>query len=82
MISFDVTALFISVPVMGVIDKVKDLLTKDHTLEQRTKLKPEDIADLLSFVLNTTYFKFGEHIYKQQYGAAMGSPEVFHISSL
>jgi hypothetical protein len=74
MISFDVTALFTSVPVMEVVEIVKTMLDRDTKLSERTGLKPEDIADLLSFILNATFFVFGDQVYKQQYGAAMGSP--------
>jgi hypothetical protein len=52
-------------------------------LLQRTSLIPlEDIIDLLSFSLNTTYFVF-EGCYDQQvFGTAMGSPVSAVIANL
>lgn len=72
MISFVVSALFNSVPVPEVVDIVRIKLEQDDTLGQRTKSL--SVADLLAFVLNTTYFLFGRTVYKQQSRAAMGSP--------
>ena len=39
-----------------------------------TNLTPTQIADLLNFVLRSTYFQYNGSIYEQQDGAAMGSP--------
>jgi len=49
-------------------------LTADKTLKKRTSLTVDDIIQLLSFVLKTTYFSFGGNIYQQKFGTAMGSP--------
>ena len=34
----------------------------------------DDIIELLSLVLNTTYFQYDGVIYQQKFGAAMGGP--------
>ena len=39
-----------------------------------TRALPAQIADLLDFVLRSTYSYYDESIYEQQEGAAMGSP--------
>ena len=49
-------------------------LKEDNTLKKRTLLAPEDIVELLEFVLTTTYFMFRGQVYQQKYGTAMGSP--------
>ena len=56
----------------------KDVLCK------RTKntLPVEDIIDLLSFCLNTTYFVFEGCYYQQVFGTAMGSPVSAVIANL
>ena len=41
---------------------------------RRTSLPVEDIIDLLSFCLNTTYFVFEGCYYQQVFGTAMWSP--------
>ena len=72
--SYDVSALFTSVPVDPALNIIKDLLEKDHTLKERTVLAVSDIILLLEFCLKNTYFSFHDQFYEQVEGAAMGSP--------
>ena len=72
--SYDVSALFTSVPTDPTLNIIKDLLDKDTTLKERTVMEVGDIILLLEFCLKNTYFSFQGHIYEQVEGAAMGSP--------
>ena len=72
--SYDVSAMFTSVPVDPAINIIKDVLEKDHTLKERTVLAVSDIILLLEFCLKNTYFSFQDQFYEQVEGAAMGSP--------
>ena len=72
--SYDVSALFTSVPVVQALNIIKDLLEKDHTLNERTVIEVSDIILLLEFCLKNTYFSFQDQFYEQVEGAAMGSP--------
>ena len=72
--SYDVSALFTSVPVDPALNIIKDLLEKDHTLKERTVMEVSDIILLLEFCLKNTYFSFQDQFYEQDEGAAMGSP--------
>ena len=72
--SYDVSALFTSVPVDPALNIIKDLLEKDHTFKERTVLAVSDIILLLEFCLKNTYFSFQDQFYEQVEGAAMGSP--------
>ena len=72
--SYDVSALFTSVPVDPVLNIIKDLLEKDDILKERTVMEVSDIILLLEFCLKNTYFSFQDHFYEQVGGAAMGSP--------
>ena len=72
--SYDVSALFTSVPVYPALNIIKDLLEKDHTLKERTVREVSDMILLLEFCLKNTYFSFQDQFYKQVEGAAMGSP--------
>ena len=72
--SHDVVSLFTNTPIAESLDVIRDRLERDDTLKKRTLLSVEDILDLLRFVLTTTYFLFRGTIYKQRFGAAMGSP--------
>ena len=49
-------------------------MENDADLADRTTLTPVQIADLLNFVLRSTYFQYNGSIYEQRDGAAMGSP--------
>ena len=45
-----------------------------QSLADCTTLTPPQIADLLNFVLRSTYFQYNGSIYEQKDCAAMGSP--------
>ena len=72
--SYDVSALFTSVPVDPALNIIKDLLEKDHTLKERTVMAVSDIILLLEFCFKNTYFSFQNQFYEQVEDAAMGSP--------
>ena len=74
MVSFDVTALFTSIPVTEAVSMIKDRLNQDTTLKDRCELSVNQIITLLEICLNTTYFIYDGVFYKQKKGAAMGSP--------
>ena len=74
MTSFDVKALFTSVPVHPAIQIVKQRLQQDNTLPERTNMSIPQITSLLEFCLTNTYFLFQGKYYEQFQGAAMGSP--------
>ena len=63
--SYDVSALFTSVPVDTALGVIKDLLEKDPTLKDRTVLPVKDITLLLEFCLKNTYFSFQDQFYEQ-----------------
>ena len=72
--SYDVKALFTSVPIKLALKIIKKLLEEDQTLQQRTSMTVNNITCLLEFCLNSTYFNFQEKFCEQVEGAAMGSP--------
>ena len=72
--SHDVVSLFTNTPIKESLDVIKNRLQNDKDLKQRTLLLVDDVIELLRFVLTTTYFLFRGKIYKQRFGAAMGSP--------
>ena len=51
-------------------------------LAERTTLTPAQIADLLTFLLRSTYFQYNGSIYEQKDGAATGSPVSAVIANL
>ena len=74
LVSYDVTALFTSVPVNESLEIIKQKLNEDQRLQERTALTPAQITEILSLCLKTTYFCYNEKFYQQVEGAAMGSP--------
>ena len=73
-ISYDVKALFTSVPTKPAINIIKQLLEDDKELQQRTSMTAQHIICLLEFCLTNTSFIFQGRYHKQTEGAAMGSP--------
>ena len=63
--SYDVTALFTSVPVGPALGIIKDLLEEDNTLKERTVLPVKDRILLLKLCLKNSYFSFQSQIYEQ-----------------
>ena len=74
LVSFDVVALFTSVPVQEALTIIGDRLRDDDSLSERTKLSVKQIIGLLGYCLTTTYFQYNGEYYEQTEGAAMGSP--------
>ena len=72
--SYDVAALFTSIPVKSALEVVKKKLEQDTELHQRTTMSTQNIMDLLEFCLGNTYFLFQGNYFEQTQGAAMGSP--------
>ena len=72
--SYDVTALFTSVPIEPALKIIRDLLEKDNRLQDRTVLSVQNIIDLLGFCLHNSYFSFQNEFYEQVEGVVMGSP--------
>ena len=72
--SYDVSALFSSVPIDPALNIIKDLLEKGDTLWNTSVLSIQNIIELLGFCLHKTYFSFQNKFYEQVEGAAMGSP--------
>ena len=78
----DVESLFTNVPIEGAVQAALRKLEADPCLANRTTLTPTQIADLLDFVLRSTYFQYDGLIYEQQEGAVMGSPVSAVIANL
>ena len=82
MVSFDVESLFTNVPIEGAVQTTLRKLEADPCLANCTTLTPAQIADLLDFILRSTYFQYDGLIYEQQEGAAMGGSVSAVIANL
>ena len=80
--SYDITALFTSLPGDPALGIIKDLLEKDRTLKERTVIPVKAIIFLLEFYLKYTYFSFQGQYYEQVEGSTMGSPVSLIVANL
>ena len=72
--SYDVSALFTSVPVDKALEINRKRLQDDITLPNRTPLSPDDVTAVLDKCLKGMYFLFKGDYHLQIHGAAMCSP--------
>ena len=68
MVSFDVESLLTDVPIDAAVRAALRKLENDPSLADRTTLMPAQIADLLTFVLRSTYFQYNGSTYEQKDG--------------
>ena len=73
LVSFDVKAMYPSIPQGEAISIIKELLHNDENLNKRTPLKAERIVTLLTICLENTYFMFNKKLYNQVDGLAIGA---------
>jgi hypothetical protein len=74
LVSYDVTALFTSIPIEDAVEVVRRRLRTDPDIVQDCGLGIEQITALLEKCLKLSYFMFEGVFYQQLQGAAMGSP--------
>ena len=72
--SYDVSALFTSIPIDPAIKIIQKYLEDDKDLSKRTSMTVNHIICLLEFCLRNTYFSFQGRYFEQTEGAGMGSP--------
>ena len=84
--SFDISALFTSIPVPTTLDVINCLFTEHIEVpeirgkykcsfeENTAGLNKNEVMGLLKLVLENCVFSFQGKFYKQLHGAAMGSP--------
>ena len=71
--SLYVLSLFTKLPTNETLAVVQDKLAADHLLEERTCIPIDNLMEMLTFCMETTYLRMGSDIYQQE-GLAMGSP--------
>ena len=86
LVSFDISALFTSIPVPTALDVINHLFC-EHIKDPEAKhkygcsfrcntigLEKDEVMQLLKLVLENCVFTFQDKFFKQLHGAAMGSP--------
>ena len=74
MMSLDVVSLFTKVPTDETLAVVRDKLAADPLLEERTCNPIDNLMEILTFCVETTYFRMGSDIFRQEEGLAMHPP--------
>ena len=74
MVSLDVVSLFTKVPTDETLAVVRDKLAADPLLEERTCIPIDNLTEMLTFCVETTYFGMGSDIYQKEGGLALGLP--------
>ena len=74
MVSFDVTSLYMNIPIIDILNIIKDYVNNDDQFTRKTFIPQDKFLDLVSLVLTTTWYTFISQFYQQTYGIAMGAP--------
>ena len=73
LVSFDVVSLFTSISVPETLSIISNLLMSDNLLHERTTLTASDVIKCVELCLYSTVFSFNDSLYRQIFGAPMGS---------
>jgi hypothetical protein len=76
LVTADVTSLYTNMPVKDVLSTLSSFL-REHKVED-TKL----LVTLAEVILNNNYFRFGNRIFRQVKGVAMGTPAAVSLANL
>ena len=71
LVSFDVKSLFTSIPLQLALQGTETAIKRSNT---KLPILTQDIMELVTLCLNSTYFQYNGKHYKQLHGTAMGSP--------
>ena len=74
LVSFDVSALFTSIPVPVALQVINSKISTSTNFTNICKISTEIFIMLLEFTITNCIFCFNKKFYKQLQGAAMGSP--------
>ena len=73
LVSYDITALYPSVPQDEAISVVSSRLQNDKNLHAKTKVSAENLVGLFRTCVEKTYFVFNKKLYQQVNGLAIGA---------
>ena len=71
--SLDVASLYSNIPIVESVDVAMELLAEHQHEVDMFYLTIPDVRQLLKFVLTSNYFAFGNDVYRQRKGLAMGN---------
>ena len=74
MVSFDVTSLYINIPIIDTLNIIKDYINNDNQFTRKMAIPQDKFLDLVHLVLTTTWYTFNSQFYQQTDGVAIGGP--------
>ena len=72
MVSFDVTSLYMNIPIIDTINIIKNYVNDDQ-FTRKTAIPQNKFLDLV-YLLTTTWYIFDSQFYQQTDGVAIGGP--------
>ena len=82
MISFDVVALYPSVPQEEALNVFEEYLRNDSELKSKTNIPVRDLMKLFRTCLKKTYFVFNNQLYQQIDGLAIGASSSVFLAEI
>ena len=73
MVSFDVTSLYMNIPIIDTLNIIKDV-SNDDQFTRKTAVPQDKFLDLVHLVLTTFWYTFKSQFYQETDGVAMGGP--------
>ena len=73
LVSYDIVALYPSIPQEEAIDLIHDRMTNDTKLSEATPMTAQQITNLFRTIVKQTYFVFDNQLYSQCDGLAIGA---------
>ena len=74
MVSFDVTSLYTNIPIIDMLNIIKDYVNNGDQFTRKTAIPQDKFLDLVHLVLTTTWYTFNSQFYQQTDDVAMGGP--------
>ena len=74
MVSFDVTALYTNIPIIDMLNIIKDYISNDDQFTRKTAISQDKFFYLVNLNLTTTWYTFNSQFYQQVDSVAMGAP--------
>ena len=72
MVSFDVTSSYTNIPMIDMLNIIKDYVNNYDQFTRKKAIPQDKFLDLVNLALTTTWYTFNYQFYQQTDGIAMG----------
>ena len=81
MVSFDVTSLYTNIPIIDMINIIKDYVYSDDQFARKTAVPQDKFLDLVKLVLTTTWYILNSQFYQQTDGVATSTTAEIYMQA-